>query len=232
MIPIRGLGGAGASRKPIMQFVQPNKKSNVFRVRRFAAIQKIVDQILSERGACSILDVGGTPGYWETFGQGLDWNRVQIISVNLAIPNASNSRVKSVSGDARNLEQFPDRSFDFVHSNSVIEHVGRWDDMASMANEIRRLAPRYYVQTPYQWFPIEPHAVFPFFHWMPESWRYRLVMSRKCGFLPKQTDLGRAMNTIQNAVLLDKRQLRYLFPDAEIISERVLGLTKSIIAIR
>src|SRR5664279_2233215 len=159
-----------------MRIVQPDKQSNRFRVRRFRLIRDIIDQVISEKQTCRILDVGGTPEYWETFGSDLDWNRVNVTAVNLNIPETRSSRVKSISGDARNLKEFSDFSFDVVHSNSVIEHVGRWDDMASMANEIRRLAPRYYVQTPYQWFPLEPHAVFLFFHWLPESWRYRIVM--------------------------------------------------------
>jgi hypothetical protein len=206
--------------------------ANRFRLRRFKTVKAIIDQILLEKATCRILDVGGTPEYWEAFGQDLDWDRVHVSSVNLVIPNTRNHRINLISGDARNLHAFSDLSFDFVHSNSVIEHVGRWDDMTSMAKEISRLAPRYYVQTPYQWFPLEPHAVFPFFHWLPESWRYRIVMRRACGFWPRQTDVGQAMKTIQSACLLDKRQMRYLFPDANIIREKVFGLTKSLIAVR
>jgi SAM-dependent methyltransferase len=201
-------------------------------VQRFKLIQDIIDQVISERKTCRILDVGGTPEYWETFGSDLNWDRVNVTSVNLKIPEICNPRVKSISGDARDLKMFPDFSFDLIHSNSVIEHVGRWDDMVSMANEIRRLAPRYYVQTPYQWFPLEPHAVFLFFHWLPESWRYRIVMQRACGFWPRQADLGQAMNTVQSAALLDKRQMRFLFPDAKLVTEKFARLTKSLIAIR
>jgi SAM-dependent methyltransferase len=215
-----------------MLIVLPDRKSNRFRLRRFKIVQEIIAQVISEKGACRILDVGGTPEYWEAFGADLDWDRVQVSSVNVTFPKSRSSRVKLLSGDARDLKEFPDLSFDFVHSNSVIEHVGRWNDMVSMAAEVRRLAPRYYVQTPYQWFPMEPHAVFPFFHWMPESWRYRIVMRHACGFWPRQAELGQAMNTIQSAALLDKQQMRYLFPDAKMVSEKVLGLTKSLIAIR
>lgn len=215
-----------------MLIVRPNSRSNRFRLQRFARIKNIIDDVIAEKMACRILDVGGTPGYWETYGEDLDWKRVQICTVNLSLPTIPSPRIKSICGDARNLSEFPDLHFDFVHSNSVIEHVGRWNDMAAMAAEVRRLAPRYYVQTPYQWFPIEPHAVFPFFHWMPVSWRYRLVMARSCGFYPRLSDLGKAMAAVEDATLLDKRQMRFLFPDAELVYEKFFGMTKSLAAIR
>ena len=103
--------------------------------------------------------------------------------------------------------------------------------MCSMAKEVRRLAQRYFVQTPYYWFPIEPHARFLALHWMPEALRYRIVMKRTCGYWQRKDDLGEAMKTIQSAVLLDKRQMAYLFPEATIISEKFCGLTKSLIAV-
>ena len=57
-------------------------------------------------------------------------------------------------------------------------------------------------------------------------------MQRTLGFWPRQTDVGEAMKWIQMAVLLDKRQLQHLFPDARIVAERFFGLTKSLYAIR
>lgn len=215
-----------------MLYAPPDSRENRFRVERFRLFKSIVAQILAEKGKCHILDLGGTPIYWEQFGADLDWDRVRVCTVNLTQSETSHPKITSIVGDARDGGRFQDLSFDVVHSNSVIEHVGRWNDMALMAKEVRRLAPRYFVQTPYFWFPIEPHARFPFLHWMPELWRYRILLKRTCGFWKQRLDVGEATKAIQSALLLDRRQLQFLFPDARIITEKFLGLTKSLIAVR
>ena len=33
---------------------------------------------------------------------------------------------------------------------------------------MRRVAKQYYVQTPYKWFPIEPHFLTPLVHYLPK----------------------------------------------------------------
>jgi hypothetical protein len=210
----------------------PNDLSNRFRAKRFRLFQEMLSQELEHKQRCKVLDVGGTPHYWRAFGNALDFSRVEITVVNVSSAKSDHDSIKVMLGDARNMCEFEDLSFDIVHSNSVIEHVGRWQDMADMAKEVRRLAPRYFVQTPYFWFPMEPHARVLALHWMPEVWRFRILMKRDCGFWQRRTDLGEAVKAIQSAVLLDNRQMQYLFPDAKIIHERVLGLTKSLIAVR
>jgi hypothetical protein len=150
-------------------------------MRRFRLFKGMVTEVLSKKSTCRILDLGGAPTHWMTFGRDLDWSRLQVSLVNLTASESGRPEIVSLVGDARRMKHFDDFSFDIVHSNSVIEHVGHWDDMSSMAEEIRRLAPRYFVQTPYFWFPLEPHARFPFLHWMPESWRYRILCGRGCG---------------------------------------------------
>jgi hypothetical protein len=206
--------------------------SHQFRSKRFILFRQIVDDVLAHKGVCRILDVGGTLEYWQAFGNGLDWSKIKILILNLSFSETNHPSITAIAGDARSMAEFDDLSFDIVHSNSVIEHVGRWNDMVSTASEIRRLAPLYFVQTPYFWFPIEPHARFPLLHWMPESWRYRILLRRSCGFWKKKENVGDAMETIQGAVLLDKLQMQFLFPDAKIIPERLLGLTKSLVAVR
>jgi hypothetical protein len=138
---------------------------------------------------------------------------------------------RELIGDARDLDVL-DGSYDLVHSNSLLEHVGSWDDMRAVAATVRRVAPAYFIQTPYFWFPVEPHYRTPFIHWLPGSWQYRLVMARRLGFMRKAATISDAMATVDGIRLLDARQMGELFPDAEIRHERLLGLTKSLVAVR
>src|SRR5262249_1574658 len=150
-------------------------RGRAFRRRRFGLFLRLIDQVLEVRETCRILDIGGEPGYWDNLADMLEGRQWQVTLVNLQAFPVDEARFSSITGDARNLRAFDDMSFDVVHSNSVIEHVGRWHDMQAMAHEVRRLAPSYFVQTPYFWFPIEPHCATAFFHWMPESIRLSML---------------------------------------------------------
>ena len=112
----------------------------------------------------------------------LELNWIEVAVGKFVPPPSTVPGVRCVVGDARQVQEFSDFAFDLAHSNSVIEHVGRWRDMAAMVLEVRRVARSYFAQTPYFWFPREPHARFPMLHWMPESWRYRILMARDCGY--------------------------------------------------
>jgi hypothetical protein len=114
----------------------------------------------------------------------------------------------------------------------VIEHVGLWRDQHRMADEIRRLAPRYFVQTPNFWFPVEPHFRLPLIHWLPEPWRAAIVTRRACGFYPRARNHDEARHILDDARLLDAGAMAALFPDAAIERERFAGFTKSLIAVR
>ena len=144
----------------------------------------------------------------------------------------ADGRFTSIAGDACDLGQLGDFSFDLIYSNSVIEHVGRWQDQCKMAQEIRRLAPRYFVQTPNFWFPVEPHFRMPLIHWLPEPWRVAILMRHACGCYPRAQSCSQALRIFNDARLLDARAMAELFPDSVIERERFLGLTKSLIAVR
>lgn len=71
-----------------------------------------------------------------------------------------------VQADAAEGLPFADGEFDLVYCSSVIEHVPR-PRRAAFAAEVRRVGRGFYVQTPAYSFPIEPHALLPFAHWLP-----------------------------------------------------------------
>jgi hypothetical protein len=212
-----------------------NPSSLAMRLRR-ARARRIVDLIAliaAERGECRILDLGGTPDYWTLFDRGfLQASKVHVTLVNPLPVSVDDPMFSAVAGDACALPRYGDHAFDLAHSNSVLEHVGDWPRMEAFAAETARLAPRYYVQTPYFWFPIEPHFSTPFFHWRSEQSRAKALLRRRYGFFERADDMGAAMRIVQECRLLDKKQFAFLFPDADHIDERVAGFTKSLIAIR
>jgi hypothetical protein len=133
--------------------------------------------------------------------------------------------------DARDLP-YPDNSFDIAHSNSVIEHVGDWDSQVRFAREVARVAPGYFVQTPNYWFPWEPHFGTVGFQFLPMPLQISLLMARPRGFYQRAATVDAAVRSIETCQLLDARRFRALFADGELVREKFLGLTKSLMAIR
>jgi hypothetical protein len=203
-----------------------------FRARRLARFVAMLDEVIAARGEARVIDLGGTADYWLALEDVWGGRPMRFTLVNLFPQTPADARFTALTGDCRRLDQLADRSFDIVHSNSVIEHVGRWADMHAFAAEARRLAPRYFVQTPSFWFPLEPHFRVPFFHWLPEPARLALVRRFACGAFPRAETIDDAQRFIEDATLLDTARFSHLFPDAVIERERVFGLTKSLIALR
>ena len=104
--------------------------------------------------------------------------------------------------------------------------------MRRAASEIRRLAPAYYVQTPNFWFPIDPHSNLPFIHWLPQPVQRQVFSSKARGFYKKPENFDEAMGIIDGTSMLDRQQMAALFPDADILVEPFLFLSKSFVAIR
>jgi SAM-dependent methyltransferase len=67
---------------------------------------------------------------------------------------------------------FADGEFELVYCSSVIEHVPP-ARRAAFAAELRRVGRRWFVQTPAFSFPLEPHSLLPFAHWLPVRLRRR-----------------------------------------------------------
>jgi ubiquinone/menaquinone biosynthesis C-methylase UbiE len=178
-----------------------------------------------------ILDVGGTPENWLLLDA-----RPRVTLLNM--PRASEPVPPGflwVSADGSRLP-FRDREFDVAFSNSVIEHVGSPERQAMFAREVQRVAKHYWVQTPNRGAPVEAHLLMPFVHWMPREWQQPIVrrwtlweMIERPSPDRRQFYIDHYLNDIR---LLNARDMEALFPEATILRERVLGITKSLVAVK
>ena len=138
-----------------------------YRAKRLKRFVEMADSILKRQETCRVIDLGGNRDYWLDLEPVWAGRKLSFVLVNLQPERLDDPRFEAIQGDCRDMSAFADLSFDIVHSNSLLEHVGRWKDMVATAGEIRRLAPHYFVQTPNYWFPMEPHFRSLFFHWLP-----------------------------------------------------------------
>jgi hypothetical protein len=175
----------------------------------------------------SILDVGGTSAFWVDSGTAL---RVTILNV-LPGPDHLPSNLTYVLGSATSLP-FPDKSFDIVFSNSTIEHLRDQVNQEYFAREAIRVGRGVWVQTPARWFPIEPHLLTPFIHYLPKRAQRRLLRNFSVWGLIARPDQSSVDRFLDEIAPLTASDMRALFPSCELRRERVLGLTKSLIAVK
>ena len=199
--------------------------SRRYRARRMARCVRL----LGIRADTRVLDVGGTMDIW----------RLAPVLPRVVILNEPRAGcepgVQTVFADGRALP-FPDRAFDVVFSNSVIEHVGDSESQAHFAAEIARVGKAYWVQTPNRRFFIEPHLCTPFVHWLPRAWQRRLLAWGTVWEWIARPDPDRREYYLDHYLtrirLLTAGGLERLFPEASILKERFLGSTKSLVAFR
>ena len=199
-----------------------NKDSVSYKLRRqrFNNFVKILDIKKDEK----ILDVGGDEITW--IGSGLE-RRVTLL--NLSFKHKGKG-FNYVLGDACNMYMFPDKSFDIIYSNSVIEHVGKGRQQ-EYAKEIMRVGKKYWIQTPYRHFPIEPHFVFPLFQYYPIALQKFVGLKWPYShYRMGDAEENEILRDISQINLLSKKDLRNLFPECEIFEESFWGITKSIVA--
>jgi hypothetical protein len=177
----------------------------------------------------TVLDLGGDPSTW--LQGSVHPRRVDIVNIEkLEQPDAGWIRVDK--GDACALPpQIAANRYDLVFSNSVLEHVGGHERRVRFAESVHTMAPAHWVQTPYRYFPVEPHWVAPGMQYLPV--RARAAFARRWPLAHvKSANLHDALDGVLWTELVDRTQMRYYFPDSRIISERILGLTKSLIAVQ
>jgi len=185
------------------------------------------ESLLLPKAETKILDVGGSENNWLLIDI-----KPKVILLNVSTSEGKISgRFTHVHGDGRKLP-YGDKSFDIVYSNSVIEHVGSAQDQEAFAREIARVGKSYFVQTPNKNFFIEPHFIAPFIHFFPKWVRIKLARRFTLWGIMSKPSPAEVTEMVESINLLDVHDLRRLFPDAKIKTEKFLGFSKSLLAYR
>jgi hypothetical protein len=199
-----------------------------FRGRRIALLRRAFRFSPNTR----VIDVGGLPWTWSDERA----PRVRVVHVNLKFDEQQRADARHlgylvVLGDGTALP-FTDGAADIAFSNSVIEHVSTWERQQRFAAELRRVARGLWIQTPARAFPIEPHWFGFGVHWLPKAVQRRVLRWTTAYGLLGRPSQAHVELSIREIRMLSKREMRSLFPDCEIWTERWLGLPKSYIAIK
>jgi len=162
-------------------------------------------RLICDSPKSTLLDVGG--------GTGIDSEFVplyrafqNVMVVNLTPPPSELRSLLNVTYEVADGCTLPydSKSFDWVFSNAVLEHVGSPERQRKFADEIRRVAKcGYFVTTPNKRFTIEPHSLLPFYRFLSHSWQRRVVR-----FSPYY------LEHYEEIRLLNAFQLSQLFPEA------------------
>ena len=189
------------------------------RMREFQRLFRICSRAL-------ILDVGGGEMNWSLIHE-----TPNVVFLNLRLPQKRSQTATWIIADGMFLP-FKDQAFEVIFSNSVIEHLGSLENQYVFSMECQRVARTLYIQTPNKGFPIEPHLITPFIHWLPKSIRRHLLRNFTLWGLITRPTQETCDNFLKEVRLLGSRELSLLFPKAKIYKERFLILVKSIIAIQ
>lgn len=212
--------------KKLFDNTKGNSYANKFRRKRFRLFRELLNGIPKP---VRIIDLGGTVNYWKQM-ELVNPGEALITILNIENEKDRLPNTTFIQGDVCNPE-LNLNDFDLIFSNSLIEHVGSEKNRKQMAHLITSSGKPYYVQTPNYWFPFEPHFLFPFFQFLPRFMRIFLVKNFDMGWFKKTGNTQKAEEIVDSIHLLSAKELRGLFPKAEIKKEKFLILTKSFIAI-
>jgi hypothetical protein len=177
-----------------------------------------------------VLDLGGTTGFWHA----APVRPADLVIVNRLAEDApwdgdgSRALRDDVCGP---MAALAGERFDLVIANSVLGFVGGHAKRQALAAHIHEKADHHWVQTAYRYFPIEPCTVFPLFQLLPLRLQAEVCLRWPLGYRGAASLREAVENSLTNDVL-SKTHLRHYFPDSAIWHERLLGVTKSLVAVK
>lgn len=159
---------------------------------------------------------------WKKNITAVNLSREHILKIRKCYPE-----IDAQVGDACKLP-WPDKYFDAVYSNAVIEHVGGFDNQKRMAAEVMRVGKRWFVATPNRWYPFEFHLRLPLVTWLPRHgylWAGRIV---SYNHVRKKYVFGAECSGIR---LMTAKELKQCFPGSKIVRQRVTFMAETLIAV-
>ncbi|MFC1761570.1 class I SAM-dependent methyltransferase, partial [Planctomycetota bacterium] len=136
--------------------------------------------------------------------------------------------VNAITGDACKLP-WPDKHFDVVYSNAVIEHVGDIDKQKQMALEVMRVSKNWFVTTPNRWYPFEFHLRLPLVTWLP--FHGYLLAGQLITYNHVRRKYMTFTSRIKSLRLMTAREIRNCFANSRIIMQRVTFWPETIIVV-
>jgi hypothetical protein len=203
---------------------KPGSLAAKARSARFAKLLATFPELRDMR----VLDLGGRGQFWEL----AQVRPSSVTTVNLYPTVSTLDWWTNVEADACTLDPSTLGEFDLVFSNSLLEHLGGHYRRDQLASVVRAAADRYWIQTPYRYFPVEPHWVFPGLQFLPFEARVQITKKWPIGHCVADGDRDDALAFVSDVELIGKTQMRIHFPDSEIWMERWKGMPKSMVAIK
>jgi ubiquinone/menaquinone biosynthesis C-methylase UbiE len=192
------------------------KLTNPVHARLRAGRSQMAVDIMKPAQSMSLLDVGGSPGIAG------EWDRLRVLFERVVVVNRDpdcNTRKKAASNVTVEIADgcalpYPDRSFDWVFSNAVLEHVGDRTKQDQFSKEMQRVARvGYFLSTPNKHFFLDPHTYLPFYHLLPKRMQ-EIAIHFSVGHMRSWEPLN----------LVSARELREMFPAAHIEAAGPFGL--------
>ena len=196
---------------------------------------ELFNKVMSPTQDTKILDIGAEISPMGNRGLQLidsySWKEnitaTNISEDHISLINKHYPQIKTKAADACNLP-WPDKSFDVIYCNAVIEHVGDFARQKKMASEIMRVGKRWFVTTPNRWYPFEFHMRLPFVTWLPGYaylWCGKIVhynhISKKYVFWSKYEHLR----------LLSAGEMKECFSSSQIVKQKITFMPETIISI-
>ena len=217
--------------KLLVNHHKKNSFVNQFRQKRFELLKNGIEKLI-QKDHFKILDIGGDIQYWKNIGWQHPACKIHLLNLyESKVPENEIQQFSSSVGNGLSLE-YKKGEVDLIFSNSVIEHVGSYENQQIFANEVRRVSDKYIVQTPSIWFPLEPHSLIPLFQFLPHPIRALLIMTFNINYFPKAKTYKAAIIVSHSTLMFTHKRFKQLFPEAEIQVERFLGIPKSYTAIK